>query len=77
MLICNPIPGHEERNAEFLCNCGVAAMITPTMSLPDVVHQVFSDPRRIELMREATDIIRKPNAARDLVDLVLSFEKES
>lgn len=77
MLICNPIPGHEERNAEFLCNCGVAAMITPTMRLPDVIHQVFSDPRRIELMRASTDVIRKPNASRDLVDLVLSFDRKS
>ncbi|MBQ8174120.1 MAG: galactosyldiacylglycerol synthase [Clostridia bacterium] len=74
MIICNPIPGQEERNADFLLNSGVAMKITPTLRLSDAVYQMFSDPRRIECMRASTDLIRKPNAARDLTDLILSFD---
>lgn len=74
MIICNPIPGHEDRNTEFLCNSGVAMKISPALRLSDAVYQMFSDPRRIAYMRSCTDLIRKPNAARDLTDLILSFD---
>ena len=74
MIICNPIPGHEDRNTEFLCNSGVAMKISPALRLSDAVYQMFSDPRRIAYMRSCTDLIRKPNASRDLTDLILSFD---
>ncbi len=76
MLICNPIPGHEERNTEFLCNSGVGMAVSPTLRLSDAVYQMFSDPRRIELMRASTDLIRKPNASADLTELILSLGEE-
>ncbi len=78
MIICNPIPGQEDRNAEFLLNSGVALKVSKHASLSDVVYQLFHDPARIELMKQNIDLIRRPNSTADLVDTVFSLvgEKE-
>jgi processive 1,2-diacylglycerol beta-glucosyltransferase len=75
MIIANPIPGHEDRNAEFLLNSGAAAMATKTARLTDVVYQLFYHPERLEQMRANIDLIRKPNAAADLITLIESLDK--
>ena len=76
MIICNPIPGQEDRNAEFLLNSGVALKVSKHASLSDVVYQLFHDPARVELMKQNIDLIRRPNATRDLVDTVFSLVEE-
>ncbi len=73
MIIANPIPGQEDRNTEFLLNSGVAVKISKTALLSDVIYQLFGDPTRIESMRRNIDLIRKPHASEDLVDLVFSL----
>lgn len=75
MIIANPIPGHEDRNAEFLLNSGAAAMATKTSRLSDVVYQLFYHPARLEQMKNNIDLIRKPNAAADLIALIESLAK--
>jgi processive 1,2-diacylglycerol beta-glucosyltransferase len=75
MIIANPIPGHEDRNAEFLLNSGAAAMASKTARLTDVVYQLFYHPERLEQMRANIDLIRKPNAAADLITLIESLDK--
>ena len=66
MIICNPIPGHEQRNAEFLQNTGTAMSIGGSYSIVDAIHQIFTFPNRIETMRKNIDGIRKPNATVDI-----------
>ncbi len=73
MIIANPIPGQEDRNAEFLLNNGVAVKISKTVCLSDVVYQLFSHPERIESMKKNIDLIRKPNAQEALSDIVFSL----
>lgn len=77
MIICNPIPGQEDRNAEFLLNSGVAVKLSKHASLSDVVYQLFCNPERIELMKKNIDLIRRPHATRDLVDTVFSLVEEA
>ena len=72
MIICNPIPGQEDRNAEFLLNNGAAMKVSPTVGLTDILHQFFHSPERARLMRASIDLIRKPNATSDLSDLIFS-----
>ncbi len=66
MIICDPIPGHEQRNAEFLQNNGVAMALGGAYSVVDAIHQVFSVQGRIDDMRNSIDIIRKPNSTEDI-----------
>ena len=35
MVVVNPIAGHEERNLEFLLNCGLAVSATKTFPLDE------------------------------------------
>lgn len=68
MVIVNPIPGQEDRNTEFLTNNGVAMLVSNTSPLDDIIYQLLSNPRRLEIMRESIDIIAKPNSTRDICE---------
>jgi processive 1,2-diacylglycerol beta-glucosyltransferase len=76
MIICNPIAGQEERNTEFLQNCGAAMAISGAYSLTDAVYQFFHFPKLIESMHQSIDIIRKPNATCDLCDVLEQLAAE-
>ncbi|MBQ8509674.1 MAG: galactosyldiacylglycerol synthase [Clostridia bacterium] len=68
MIIVNPIPGQEDRNTEFLTNNGAAMAVTSTSPLDEVMFQLFENPRRVEVMRQAIDLIAKPNSTRDICE---------
>lgn len=71
MIIFNPIPGQEERNAEFLQNNGVAMKVSDTYSMAYAIFQFFYSERKAELMKEAIDLIRKPDATKDVCRFVM------
>ncbi len=67
MIIVNPIPGQEARNTAFLLNNGAAMAASKTCPVDELVFSLMSDGgRRISLMREAIDILRRPDSARDV-----------
>ncbi|MBE6611825.1 MAG: glycosyltransferase [Ruminococcaceae bacterium] len=68
MVIVDPIPGQEDRNTEFLTNNGAAMAVTHTTPLDEVIYQLLCDPRRLDVMRDAIEIIRKPNSTRDICE---------
>ncbi|MDD2269633.1 MAG: glycosyltransferase [Eubacteriales bacterium] len=70
MILCDPIPGHEERNVEFFLNNGVAMTVSETMRLDEVVFQYFYYEKRALNLKNSIDLIRKPNAAKDLAEFV-------
>ena len=69
MILVNPIPGHEERNVEFLLNNGAAIRVTDSFSLGEALHYIFSNPERLELMERSIKNIAKPDAAVKICDL--------
>lgn len=73
MIITNPIPGHEDRNTEFLLNQGAAMAVTSTFPIDEVLHQMFDNPYRIEQMKKSMEIIRKPNSTADICNFVKSL----
>jgi len=78
MLLMNPIPGHEERNVEFLLNNGMALLVTKTFPVDEALYYVFHNERRLELMRECIKLYSKPNATEDISDFVISLcEKQT
>ena len=66
MIICNPIPGQEERNTEFLQNNGTAIAVGGAFSLSDALTMMFANPKKTENMKECIDFIRKPHSTRDI-----------
>ena len=53
MVIINPLAGQEERNAEFMMNCGLALQATKTFTLDEAVNLLINDKIMIE---EITDV---------------------
>ena len=70
IIIVNPIPGQEERNTEFLVNNGVAIAVSSTFPVTEAVFQLFTNPKRIEIMKQSIDLISKPNSTEMVCDFI-------
>lgn len=77
MVITSPIPGHEDRNVEFLTETGTAVAVTKKLPLTEAVRMLLSDPQRREEMQKSIDVIRKPTAVLDLCREVLLLAEEA
>lgn len=72
MILVDPIPGHEERNVEFLMNNGMAMAVTKTFPVDEAVYNLFKNPNRIENIRRVMEMVAHPDATARLVDFVLT-----
>lgn len=71
LIVYSPIPGQEERNADYLMERG-AAVKAPTMDLLEhKVRELMDDPPRVARMRESAAAIARPLAGRDVVARVV------
>ena len=73
MVIINPLPGQEERNADFLLEKGIAVRVHDMMSLVEEVDVLLRSPERLEAMSRAAKENSKPHAADDLAKLVMGL----
>lgn len=71
MLLVDPIPGHEERNVEFLVNNGMAAYITKHFPIDEAIYELFHNPVRLETVRQTMRAVAHPDATEHLADFVL------
>lgn len=71
MVIVNPLPGQEDRNTEFLLNCGVAVKARKHSLLPILISQLFSNNLRMGHMRDMATHIAKPNAVHTISDFII------
>ena len=72
MVIFNPIPGQEERNADYLLESGVALRAHSAAHLVYKVRRLLTDPALLARMKSATRQVARPRAAFDIADIVLS-----
>lgn len=75
IIIVNPIPGQEDRNAEFLLNNGVAMQVTKTCPLDEVIFQFFFFPEKIENMKKNINLLRRPNSTHDICEFIVNDYK--
>lgn len=79
MVMINPIPGHEYRNAEFMLNNGLALFATKTYPLDEAIFSLFKHPERIETLRKNIALYGKQDSTRVLCEFLvekLSEKKE-
>lgn len=74
MLLVDPIPGHEERNVEFLVNNGMAALITKHFPIDEAVYELFHNPVRLQSVRQMMQAVAHPDATERLADFVLQWK---
>jgi processive 1,2-diacylglycerol beta-glucosyltransferase len=67
LVVFNPIPGQEERNADFLLEAGAGVKAIGPASLAYKVGELLEDRARRERMRRAARRAARPRAARDIV----------
>ncbi len=71
MIVFSPIPGQEERNADYLVENG-AAVKAPTLEVLDYkVSELLATPGRLDKMKSAAAALARPGAASDIVRAVL------
>jgi processive 1,2-diacylglycerol beta-glucosyltransferase len=71
MIVVSPIPGQEERNADYLLEHGVAMKAYDVAGMEYRVKWLLEHPQSLEEMRQRLQHIGKPHAARDVLRIVL------
>ncbi len=66
LIILNPLPGQEARNADFLTNLGMAALIRDMEELPHLIDSLYKVPIRLEFMRLMAAHFGRKEAADDI-----------
>jgi processive 1,2-diacylglycerol beta-glucosyltransferase len=70
MLLVSPIPGQEERNADYLLEAGAALKAADAATLEFKLAQLLANPARLRAMSEAAHRTARPHAARDVIALL-------
>ncbi|HVI42623.1 MAG TPA: glycosyltransferase [Anaerovoracaceae bacterium] len=76
MIMVNPIPGHEMRNAEFMLNNGLALYSTKSFPLDEAVFSLFQHPERISLLRATIEIYARQDSAYNLCEFLIKKLEE-
>lgn len=74
MVVVSPIPGQEERNADFLLENGAALKACDGGALAWRVERLLREPWRLAAMRANALGLGRPDAARDVLSAVLGSE---
>ena len=72
MIIINPIPGQEEENAEFLEEKGTGVWIRKNDSPYEVLKSIIDNPKKMEKMKENTNILAKKHSTEDICKTILN-----
>jgi len=71
MIVNSPIPGQEERNADFLLEQGVALKAFDAVTLEYRVHHLLENPAKLADMRSKARELGRHAAAREVLHRVL------
>jgi len=74
MVLVDPIPGQEERNADYLLEAGAAIRCRELPILAFKVDQLLNDTERLAEMRRNTARLARPNAAYTVLDTMLQIQ---
>jgi processive 1,2-diacylglycerol beta-glucosyltransferase len=72
MIVISPIPGQEERNADFLLENGAALKACDSGPLNYRVSMLLNEPAHLEKLRIKAKQLGKPDAARIVLDIALN-----
>lgn len=72
MIVNSPIPGQEERNADFLLEQGVALKAYDDISLAYRLNSLLQHPEKLADMRDKAAALGRPQAARQVLQTILN-----
>jgi processive 1,2-diacylglycerol beta-glucosyltransferase len=71
MVIVDPIPGHEEWNADFVVSNGAGMQLRMARSVPATVNRLLHTPPMLEMMQQRALAVASPDAAQHIANDVL------
>jgi processive 1,2-diacylglycerol beta-glucosyltransferase len=71
MILVSPIPGQEERNADYLLEHGIAVKAPDMVALEFKIGQLVKEPERLKHMRQNMLGLGRPDAAHAVLSRVL------
>jgi processive 1,2-diacylglycerol beta-glucosyltransferase len=75
IVITSTIPGQEEKNADYLLNNGLAARVKNSDSIVTIIKQLTESKIRLQCMKQMAKEKCKPNATRDICELLINMKK--
>ena len=72
MIVHSPIPGQEERNADYLMEQGAALKAVDAVGMAFRVGELLVMPEKLSRMRERARALARPHAAREVLQIVLA-----
>lgn len=76
MVIINPIPGQEVRNADYLLEEGAAVRCNYATTVGHKIDQLLADPERLARLAENARRVGRPDAGRDVAQKSLAITGE-
>jgi len=73
MIFTDPIPGQEERNAEFFVNLGAAMQCSKGFPVDEAVYMLYHSPARIRQMSEILDAIAPREPSARLAEFIMNI----
>jgi processive 1,2-diacylglycerol beta-glucosyltransferase len=70
LIVVSPIPGQEERNANYLLESGAAVKAYDMIGLQFRLKELLEDKNNLEKIQQNMQTIAKPNAARDVLNII-------
>ncbi len=75
LVIISPILGQETRNSAFLVKNNAAVKVNNLDELKAALEVLVTDPMKLDKMKEAIKLIRKPYAAYDVAKFAYEYNK--
>lgn len=72
MIVNAPIPGQEERNADYVLEQGVALKAVDSLALIYRIQELIAQPDRLSTMIQRAKLLGKPNAAQAVFERVFA-----
>jgi processive 1,2-diacylglycerol beta-glucosyltransferase len=73
MVLFKPLPGQEERNTRYLVQRRAAVRAKNEDDLAETVQSLLASPAKLERMRAAMALVRKPDASVDIARAIRSI----
>jgi len=75
MIVHSPIPGQEERNADYLLERGVALKAVDSAGMEFRVRELLAAPEKLARLRANALALARPHAAREVLRTVLATQQ--
>lgn len=72
MVLIAPIPGQEERNADYLMEQGAAVKAHDGVALEYKIGRLIGNPERLARMRDSMRVLGHPDAAHAVLSHILN-----